>query len=273
MPRKKARGRANSDSEDEAHQMQQAPRVKEKTQKAAKKVGGTASASAASASNTRTTSKKNLSTTASHSSSASAKSASKARGASETKRSSARPSSGRSGSPMDTDESEDEAGSVEFDSQDEEDSLDVSVEDEGQIDIEWPNVPTKVEDGVAYYAWVKIDGVRISRGDSVYLRSGTKTPFIGKLVELKHDEKKGSTCSVAWWYRRGDIKGEEMEAKELLLSTHTEPNALQSISTTRRPQIHFGNDLKSKSLASQHVDSFFYYRFYDHTSSQVQTLP
>lgn len=278
VPRKKTRGQVDDDDDDEVHHMQEAPRVKEKTQRAAKKVGGASTSShtsTASAAPSRANSKKSTtSTKASPPSRASSKGVERKTNSTENKIASNRASSARTSAIMDTDDSEEDVEEV-YDSQDEvdedEDSLEISVEEEGQIDIKWPSLPTKTEAGISYYAWVEIDGVRISRGDSVYLRSGAKMPFIGKLVELKQDEKHGSTCSIAWWYRKGDVR-ETMEAKELMESTHTETNPLQSVSITRRPKILFGRDPKTKSLASQQPDTFFYYRFFDNSTSKVQTL-
>lgn len=158
------------------------------------------------------------------------------------------------------------------------DELDVSVEEEEDIEIRWPPMPTKVENDVVFYSWVEIDGVRLSRGDSVYLRSGSKLPYVGKLVELRHDEKNGSTCQVAWWYRKGDLPSSSsqdtlsMDAKELVESSDLESNPIQSISITKRPTILFGNDNKTRHQASTHVDTFFYSRFLDATTGKVQSL-
>lgn len=160
------------------------------------------------------------------------------------------------------------------------DELDVSVEEEEDIEIRWPPMPTKVENDVVFYSWVEIDGVRLSRGDSVYLRSGSKIPYVGKLVELRHDQENGSTCQVAWWYRKGDLPSSSssshdtviLDTKELVESSDLESNPIQSISITKRPTILFGNDNKTRHLASTNIDTFFYSRFLDATTGKVQSL-
>lgn len=180
----------------------------------------------------------------------------------------------------DSDVSE-ESGSVD-ESEEVEDELDLSVEEE-DVTVKWPPMPTKVEKGVSYYSWVEIDGVRVSRGDSVYLRSGDAgSPYVGKLVELKRKEDEddsrtsnptaaGSTCTIDWWYRKGDVE-EEMAEKELIESSHRESNPILSIATSKKPKIIFGNDAKTKKEASTHADTYFYYRFFDTASSKVQVL-
>jgi hypothetical protein len=164
--------------------------------------------------------------------------------------------------------------------------LEVSVEEEEEIEVRWPPMPTKVEEGtekqghIVYYSWVELAGVRLSRGDSVYLRSGGKTPYVAKLVELRHDEESGSTCRVAWWYRKGDLDpakchstlSDPIDPKELIESSELETNPIQSISISKKPKILFGNDKKTKQEAASNPDSFFYYRFYDSSTGKVQSL-
>ena len=173
---------------------------------------------------------------------------------------------------------ESEEGEVIEVSEEEEEEFDLSVEEE-EVSVKWPPMPTKVEKGVSYYSWVEIDGVRVSRGDSVYLRSGeTGRPYVGKLVELKRrvDSDKtqddGATCTIDWWYRSGDVEGEVIEEKELIASSHRETNPILSIATSKRPNIIFGNDQKTKKQASQNADIFYYYRFFDTETLKVQIL-
>ena len=279
MPRKKARGRGGSDASDEPHRLQESVRTKdgrERTQKAVKKVAGSnltsTSGSSASGLGSRTSSKKNITGSKSSPISKSAKGLETRKTFDSTKKSSSRTSNAPSSSHLDSDDSELDDEMDYLEEEEDDDSLEVSVEEEENIEIVWPTIAAKVELGISYYAWVEINGVRFSRGDSVYLRSGSKTPFIAKLVELKHDDKNGSTCSIAWWYRKGDIKGTPMEPKELIESTNIETNPLQSISTSRKPNILFGAEQKNKALAQQHADTFFYYRFYDTSTSKVQVL-
>jgi len=158
----------------------------------------------------------------------------------------------------------------------EEEGLELSVEEEEEaVRVRWPPMPTKVDKGVSFYSWVEIDGMRVNRGDSVYLRSGEASkPYVGKLVELKRDDAKGglATCTIDWWYRSGDVEGEEMDDKELMESSHRASNPILSIATSKRPNIIFGNDAKTKRLAKQQADTYFYYRFFDTANSKVQTL-
>lgn len=255
--RKKARARGTSGDSEEVHKMSDVPKsktVREKREKAAKKSGGNSG------------SVSGRSSSSLHLSSAKPSQMSRGKGS----------SGSLSGAKTKTLSKNQIESSEDLGESEEEESgemLEASIEEDDDVEIKWPNMPTKVDGGVAFYAWVEIDGVRVSRGDSVYLRSGSNSrPYIGKLVELKHDEKKGSTCSVAWWYRKGDIKNENMESKEVMESTHTETNPLQSVSTSRRPTILFGSDNKTKAAANNNSDTFFYYRFYDSSTAKVQTL-